>query len=83
MSGSPSPNTIWDTPATGSELYIGKIVTGFGFYFNGDIDDVRVYNRALAGVEIRAMLPDWGTLDSSFGGVGYVTHDNAAGEGKK
>ncbi|MDH5720116.1 MAG: hypothetical protein OEZ13_05760 [Spirochaetia bacterium] len=78
-SGIPSPNATWDTPATGNDLYIGKIVPGLDFYFTGDIDDVRVYNRALEGAEIRAMLPDSGTLDSSFNGVGYVTHDNAAG----
>lgn len=41
------------TPGTGL-LYIGRRVDGY--YMNGGIDEVRMYNRALSLAEIRAMV---------------------------
>lgn len=42
---------------TGSgSLVIGKGIFGGGDYFNGNIDDVRIYNRALSIPEIQALL---------------------------
>jgi hypothetical protein len=40
--------------ASGS-IYIGRGVFGSGDYFNGSIDDVRVYNRKLNAGEVRAL----------------------------
>lgn len=43
--------------STGSgQLFIGRGVFGPGDYFNGNIDDVRIYNRALSIPEIQALL---------------------------
>ena len=43
------------TPAlTAGVLQIGKQV-GFGEYWNGPIDDVRVYNRALSAAEVKQL----------------------------
>ncbi len=43
------------TAAT-NPLVIGQQnITGYEFYLNGSIDDLRVYNRALAASEISAL----------------------------
>lgn len=47
--------TQTDLDATTGPLRIGQQKTGAGRWFNGSIDDVRVYNRALSGSEITAL----------------------------
>jgi hypothetical protein len=42
-----------DGTATGGMAFdVGSIGSGFGGYFAGKIDDVRVYNRALSATEV-------------------------------
>ena len=43
----------WNTTANTS-FYIGRLLDGR--YFNGQIDDVRIYNRALSVAEIRVLV---------------------------
>ncbi len=43
---------------------ISKIGAGGNVYFNGAIDDVRVYNRALSSTEIHLLAPPGGLLAS-------------------
>jgi hypothetical protein len=54
----PSPN-----PNTSEDLFIGKDSSGdFAYYFDGLIDEVRIYNRALTSDEI-VELYNWNDLD--------------------
>lgn len=41
-----------------SSLFIGKSAQ-FGTYFNGNIDDVRAYNRALSSAEVTALYQEY------------------------
>lgn len=51
----PSLNTTLATPGTAPfGFYIGSIIGG-GQYFNGKIDDVRIYNNALSATQIRQL----------------------------
>jgi hypothetical protein len=43
-------------PTAGVDLSIGADSEGSQHYFNGDVDDVAVYDRALSDVEIRSLL---------------------------
>jgi prepilin-type N-terminal cleavage/methylation domain-containing protein len=51
-SSSSNPNESW---SSNPYLYIGEYTGGSSYYFNGAIDDVRIYNRALSPAEIQAM----------------------------
>lgn len=44
------------TPLTNLPLFIGRRITGEGISFKGKLDDIRIYNKALASAEIRAMI---------------------------
>jgi hypothetical protein len=47
-------------PVIGNEtgsITIGRFDGGKNYYFNGRIDDVRIYNRALTDSEIAQLLP--------------------------
>jgi len=55
-----SETTPMPYPVNGdySNIFIGKLVNpenGFYNYFNGNIDDVRIYNRALTGDEVNSI----------------------------
>jgi len=55
------------------DLYIGRAVPGFeaGYFFDGNIDDVQIYNRALSGGEIQQLyIPEPATL--AFLGFGIA-----------
>lgn len=54
----------WSTGISAS-LDIGRLITATG-YFNGLIDDVRIYNRTLSVSEIRALSGPFPTQVSSF-----------------
>lgn len=49
--GSQTPNTNTNTPKTPTGFYIGSSDSNHRF-FNGAIDDVRIYNRALSSNEV-------------------------------
>ncbi|HPQ35998.1 MAG TPA: FISUMP domain-containing protein, partial [Tenuifilaceae bacterium] len=58
--------------STTSDMYIGKTdQPDFDFFFNGYIDDVRIYNRALTADEIRELYHegDWSTVTDIDGNV--------------
>ncbi|MEN9328307.1 MAG: hypothetical protein RI947_1115 [Candidatus Parcubacteria bacterium] len=57
---------------TNNDLGIGAIATGSN-YFPGDIDEARIYNRALSDTEIRSLY-DWAP-----GPVTLLTMDNGIG----
>jgi hypothetical protein len=45
------------------DLYIGKLNnTQYPYWLNGDLDDIRIYNRALTEDEINALCPLGGSL---------------------
>lgn len=85
------PDTNWhyvtvttDTAVNASAFYIGKISTN---YFNGQIDDVRLYSRALTASEIKRIYKIGGTFtpnstinnDSLRNGlVGYWSFDGSS-----
>ena len=47
--------TVSSIPTTGGNIGIGQDFYGGGTYFNGLIDDVRIYDRALSAEEIEQM----------------------------
>jgi hypothetical protein len=47
---------------TGSSLTLDRIGGRTSEFFNGKIDDVRIYDRALSQNEVRALLPEPATL---------------------
>jgi len=42
-------------PTTLNNLIIGKYTLAEGYYFDGTLDDIRIYNRALTQQEISAL----------------------------
>jgi len=58
VNGIIASNTFTTTPKIPTRFYIGSS-TGIR-YFNGKIDDVRIYNRALTGAEIQALYHEGG-----------------------
>ena len=50
----PVPESL--PPAAGVDLSIGADFEGSQHYFNGDLDDVAVYDRALSDTEIRSLF---------------------------
>lgn len=67
------------TPGTGL-LYIGRRVDGY--YMNGGIDEVRLYNRALSLAEIQAMVQQpnkkiFVTVDAYTGNLGGIAGADA------
>ena len=44
----------WDTSSR--KIRIGVRVHDLGVFFNGTIDEVRIYNRALSEAEIKALI---------------------------
>lgn len=70
------------TPTTGTGTTIGRVGDSSNFYFPGDIDEVRMYDRALSDQEVAALyqLGNAGAAQSNpaLGGsglVGYWTFD--------
>jgi len=54
----------WST-ATSPNLEVGRLINGTGNFF-GDIDDVRIYNRALSVSEMKALAGHYPTQVSSW-----------------
>ena len=76
----PSPYTISGTPLlmkSGQTMTIGLDAAG-GAYFNGKLDDVRVYNRSLSSGEI-ADIYNMGIPNINAGLVGWWKFDEASG----
>ena len=48
-----SSGSTTSIPDLTNNMYVGFAEVGPGFYYNGKIDDIRVYNRALAADEVR------------------------------
>ncbi len=63
-------NAVHDVPDT-SHFAIGLTATAFNEYFNGSLDDVRVYDRALSPEEITAL---YGALSADYTGVVTRSH---------
>jgi len=56
LSGTSSIGTNLFKPAViSTPMYIGRRTSDLPHYFDGKIDDVRIYNRALSGVEVRQL----------------------------
>lgn len=58
--GTPTTGTIGNIPATNAAMGVGTMLTPSGtpcgtFFFNGKIDDIRIYNRPLNTAEINAI----------------------------
>ena len=70
------------SPRTPIENVTGKANTN-DRYFNGQIDDVRVYNRALSGEEVKALFTQTQQTiqqkDTKKGLVGYWSMDDGTG----
>ena len=58
-----------------NDVYIGSKPSPAGSYWNGKIDEVRVYNRALSAIEIAALAavppPQFGTAALSSGAISF------------
>jgi hypothetical protein len=69
-SGSPDSSPIQYNLPTGSDLVIGDYPWCAGLDFNGDIDEVKVFNRALSPLEISlgyrasSQLPSFASFDA-------------------
>jgi len=65
-----------------SIIYIGSNVSFDGLqknrYFNGKIDDVRIYNRALSGAEVQALYTEGNSLRSGL--VAYYPFEGDASD---
>ncbi len=61
-------------PLTVGDLLLGKATGGTFLDFKGLLDEVRVYNRVLSGVEIQALV---GSTNTSSTLVAYYSFDNA------
>jgi len=67
--------------STGAISYIGRVQAGFQSpgYFTGQIDDVRIYSRALAPEEVKRLYnntrPKISTVPMSDGLIGYWSFD--------
>lgn len=59
-----SQNKTWTT-ATSPNLEVGRLINGTGNFF-GDIDDVRIYDRALTVSEMKAIAGNYPTQVSSW-----------------
>ncbi|MBN2704793.1 MAG: hypothetical protein JXR23_11350 [Pontiellaceae bacterium] len=78
----PSPNA-----ATTANMFIGRDSTSTSYAFHGAIDDIRIYNRALSGVEIESLynevpsatwlsaVPGSGVVPAGAGQEVHVTFD--------
>jgi hypothetical protein len=42
-------------PTTAADMYFGSDGVGLPFYFNGKIDDIRIYNRALSSCDVDSL----------------------------
>ena len=60
-----------DGPGSNSDLTIGAKYPGGGYGIDGDMDDVRIYNRALSGTEISTLY--------AYTGAGFYKKINCAG----
>ncbi|MBN1766768.1 MAG: hypothetical protein JW860_16055 [Sedimentisphaerales bacterium] len=78
INGEPEANTeVTKSSSTGYNLYIGAY--GDGRYgFNGIIDEVRVYNRALTPSEVTSLFldVDWSSYWPLDEGAGSIVYDN-------
>ena len=71
-----------DVAATTGSLKIGQQKTGFSRFFNGSVDDVRIYNRALPAAEITALYQQYNpSLNLASGENGLVGWWNLDGNG--
>jgi Concanavalin A-like lectin/glucanases superfamily/Secretion system C-terminal sorting domain len=58
-----SADSAFQPFASNYDLYIGKLNNAqYPYWLNGDLDDIRIYNRALSNEEISALCPSAGTL---------------------
>ncbi len=67
IDGALSEENWWtDVPSTSPEnLFIGRIVNDLPNYFNGTIDDIRIYNRSLTPDEIDSLYHEGGWVTST------------------
>ena len=61
-----TPVTISANPDASGPVYIGHLHSGGGYYFNGSLDDVRVYNTALNLSQIDELYALGGGVPNSF-----------------
>ncbi|QQR75358.1 MAG: LamG domain-containing protein [Holophagales bacterium] len=86
MNGVMTGSNLAQLPTTPSstELFVGSSLFGGATYWKGSIDQIRIYDRALSAVEIRAAMWDAGTpIDSRIAewwldeGSGTTSTDNS------
>ena len=83
----PSTSLAWDGAISynGAEMDIGRQSDYSNRYFNGRIDDVQIYNRALSDAEIRAFLavlsPDQSVTFNAGTVWSVISTPTAIGEG--
>lgn len=69
-----------NTPSTGNSVRIGRRVPGGNLYFSGEIDEVRIWNRALSTTEIGANMNTELCPDAT-GLLGYYQFNEGAAGG--
>ena len=57
INGSRDSDPYWRNVkySTGALLYMGKAITDANYYLNGDLDDLRIYDRTLSDAEVKAL----------------------------
>ncbi|MBI5632123.1 MAG: Ig-like domain-containing protein [Nitrospirae bacterium] len=69
--------TAWDTVSALSTFIGRQFENPSGHYFNGLIDDVRIYDTALSAAEIQALYYSYSQLETGL--VSYYKLDEASG----
>lgn len=76
--GSGDSNTFTDYPTT--TMYVGRYSNSSNYFFNGRLDDIRIWTRALSSSEIAELYSDrWGIFQDppiSFKSVAGVATEN-------
>jgi len=66
-------NMLGIPSAINSDIVIGSLSESSDFFFNGIIDDVRIYNRAISEAEIRQLYSSISTITASAGTGGTIS----------
>jgi hypothetical protein len=70
-----SQSAVGSLTLTDSDIYIGEYDQGGGYYFDGILDDIRIYDRALSEAEIQALAFE------SSGQVAFYPFNGNANDG--
>jgi len=75
-----SQNTNKDISGSPESIVLGSVIGHNGYFFNGTIDEVRIYNRALSEDEIKALYYEG--LTNKFNVTFYMLNKGIANLGK-